>query len=125
LRGQGAGDARGGAGAALETVKNVILDWLLEQIVVKIQPDPERQMSDLDQTTSIEVDLEAANDQNAAQLKLISTRFTIWKCVGTFSAQPSDEDWKLLSLVLDLLHSNGCDCPWMRGDVLGVFGETP
>jgi hypothetical protein len=66
-----------------------------------------------------------ADFQNAEQLTMISTRFTIWNCVSTFSAQTSKKDWELVSLVLELLHFNKCECPWMRGDELGVFGETP
>ena len=62
---------------------------------------------------------------NEAQNELLSQPFTIWHAVSRFGDSQGQASWLVVKFVISFLSAHGISCPWMRGDDLGVFGETP
>jgi ankyrin repeat protein len=62
---------------------------------------------------------------NEAQNELFSQPFTIWHAVSKFGESRGRTSWCVVKYVVSFLSKEKISCPWMRGDDLGVFGETP
>ena len=61
----------------------------------------------------------------AERIKKNSMPFTIWNAVSSFASIQGKWSWEVVKSVLHILHANEIDCPWMRGEEIGVFGENP
>jgi hypothetical protein len=66
-----------------------------------------------------------AKHSNAEQDDALSRPFTVWHAVRAVGDSSSQASWLVVKVVVSILYWHGITCPWMRGEDLGVFGETP
>ena len=75
-----------------------------------------------------------ADEANAKQVKGLSQYGTIWHAVSAYGSDEGKESWKNVQAAVELMtqktEHKDVDrldelVPWMRGDDLGFFGETP
>jgi hypothetical protein len=89
------------------------------------QHDPKQEFEDRNLEDGNPVDDSDFDQLNRMRMKYNAVKYSIWNAVSSFKFKEGRSSWEVVKAVVTILNSHGADCPWMRGDERGVYGETP